>query len=583
MTKTRISGIRKPINLLLFVSIFATLAGFPLPASAYSPETEALLCRLDSVLARPEIWDSMKRHRISELHKKESQARSIEEKYWSNKNLFEEYSVFNADSAMTYANRNYEIARQLGDEARQIEWDINRSFVLSATGLLKEAQDAINNFKPENVPADLRAPYYNQLAYLYSHYGQYIGDDRTSSVDYYIQSRAFQDSTLTYATKNDPLYLWYKAWVALNGSDSDREKMIATLKADVDSAKMDSRTDAMKAYALARLYERQGDVDNRVKYLAISAICDTKIANKDIGSLEELGKLMLADDNIDRAYLYVNYCQQQAQSFHNRVRAYTLSNAEKQIREEYGKRDSSQRARLHIYLVVLVILITILIITLLIIAHKNRRLNDSRKRLSNVNAELKTSLQELTALRESQEATNRRLKEMNTELSDVNNQLKESNLIKEEYVGQMFSICSDYINKLEAFRKDVSRKLKVGQLEALHKTVDSSSMVQAELKEFYHSFDTIFLNLFPDFVKDFNKLLRPDEQLTLGEGELLNTPLRIYALVRLGITDSVKIAALLHCSAQTVYNNRLRIRNKAAIPKETFAETVRTLGKHQPI
>lgn len=568
-------------RLIISVLLFSTLAGTPLPVSARNSETEDLLCKLDSVLEHSEVWDGIKRHRIAELHKKERQARSIEEKYWSNKNLYQEYAVYNADSAMVYANRNHEIARQLGDESRQTEWDINRSFVLSVSGLLKEAQDAIENVQSDRVPADLKAEYYNQLAYLYSHFGQYLGEDRTSSVDYYIQSRAYQDSTYLHASQTDPLYLWYKAWAKLYSSGDERKEMISVLKADVDTSKMDSRNDAMKAYALSRLYEREGDVENRVKYLALSSICDVRTANKDIASLEELGKMMLSEGEIDRAYAYVNYCQQQAENYNNRVRALTLANAEKNIRAEYGKRDISQRRRMHVYLVILATLLVILIIAVAIIVRKNSRLNKSQLNLSRLNRELKENISELTLLRESEEANNRRLKEMNTELSNVNNQLKESNLIKEEYVGQMFSICSDYINKLEALRKEVSRKLKAGQIDALHKTVDSSSMVQAELKEFYHSFDTIFLNLFPDFVKDFNKLLRPEEQITLGEGELLNTPLRIYALVRLGITDSVKIAALLHCSAQTVYNNRLRIRNKASIPRETFAETVRTLGKHQ--
>lgn len=567
-------------RLFLLLAIPA-LAGIILPVSAHNADTEAVLRQLDAVLENHDEWEGIKRHRLSELHKKAAQARSIEERYWSNKNLFEEYSVYNADSAMTYANRNHDIALALGDVSRRIEWDINRSFILSVTGLLKEAQDVIDGIDISDIPDDLMAEYYNQMAYLYSHYGQYLGQDRTASTDYYIQSRAYQDSTLLHASVGDPLYLWYRAWVTLNSSPTERKDMIAVLKADVDSAAMDSRTDAMKAYVLARLYEKEEDVENRIKYLAISAICDTKIANKDIASLEELGKLMLAEDNIDRAYAYVNYCQQQAQSFHNRVRAFTLANLEKNIRETYGRRDVSQRMRLHVYLVILGVLSLVLIVAILIIVRKNKRLNESQARLSRLNHELKENVAELTTLRETQDGTNRRLKEINSELSSVNMQLKESNLIKEEYVGQMFSICSDYINKLEAFRKEVSRKLKTGQIEALHKTVDSPTMVQSELKEFYHSFDTIFLNLFPDFVKEFNKLLRPEEQIILNEGELLNTPLRIYALVRLGITDSVKIAALLHCSAQTVYNNRLRIRNKACIPKEHFAETVRTLGKFE--
>lgn len=338
----------------------------------------------------------------------------------------------------------------------------------------------------------------------------------------------------------------------------------------------------MNAYVLSRLYEKQDDTDNRIRYLAISAICDVMTANKDIASLQELGRLMLNRGDIDRASSYVSFCQRQAQDYHNRVRAFTLANLEKQIREEYGKRDSSQRLTMHLYLWILGALLLLMVAGIIVIIMKNRKLNDSRIRLSNLNKEMEGNIAELTSLREAQYDANTKLQEMNVELLNVNRQLRDSNIIKEEYVGQMFYICSDYINKLEAFRKDVSRKLKVGHLDALKDLVESSSMVQNELKEFYRSFDTIFLNLFPDFVANFNKLLRPDEQIVLSEGELLNTPLRIYALVRLGITDSVKIAALLHCSSQTVYNNRLRIRNKAIIPKDKFAETVRNLGESTP-
>ena len=109
----------------------------------------------------------------------------------------------------------------------------------------------------------------------------------------------------------------------------------------------------------------------------------------------------------------------------------------------------------------------------------------------------------------------------------------------------------------------------------------TASMAQKELKEFYHNFDAIFLHVYPDFVSDFNNLLHPDERIVVKEGDLLNTDLRIYALVRLGISDSVKIAEFLHCSPQTVYNIRLKTRNKAVIPKEEFAKVVSSLGKMQ--
>ena len=176
---------------------------------------------------------------------------------------------------------------------------------------------------------------------------------------------------------------------------------------------------------------------------------------------------------------------------------------------------------------------------------------------------------------------NGELSEINEKLKVSNDELLESNYVKEEYIGYVFSICSSYITKLEEYRKNISRKLKAGQIDDIISLTSSTTMVQSELKEFYHSFDAIFLHVYPNFVEDFNTLLRPEERIVLKEGELLNTELRIYALVRLGINDSVKIAEFLHCSPQTVYNNRLRTRNKGIIPKEEFAEKVRSLGKMQ--
>ena len=176
---------------------------------------------------------------------------------------------------------------------------------------------------------------------------------------------------------------------------------------------------------------------------------------------------------------------------------------------------------------------------------------------------------------------NKELNNVNSQLKDTNNKLLESNYVKEEYIGYVFSICSNYISKLEEYRKNISRKLKAGQLDEVKTLTSSTTVVQSELKEFYNSFDAIFLHVYPDFVDDFNSLLRPEERVVLKDGELLNTELRIYALVRLGINDSVKIAEFLHCSPQTVYNNRLKTRNKAIIPKEEFADTVRSLGKMQ--
>ena len=569
-----------PCIRMVAVVIVSMLAGIcSRSAFAYTDENEALLSRLDSILENPEVWDGMKRHRIAEIQRRKDKAVTLEEDYWLNKQLYNEYSVYDADSAMTYAVRNLDIARRWGDEDKKMEWNINRSFLLSVTGLLREAQDIVDSIDMNSLPEDLKTKYFNQGAYLYSHFGQYQGDNRLTKTDYYVRSHAYQDSAFRHAPESDPLYLWHKSWAHENIEGEVRDQIKAELIAAVDSSAMDTREDAMKAYALSRIYKREGDRENRLKYLIKAAICDIRISNKDIASLEEIGKMMLEDDNIDRAYTYIDFCQKRAQEYHNRIRALSLAAAEKAIREKYSARDASQRRKLHTALWVLFAVTLILVFAVVMIIQKNKRLVDSRRELESLNRQLSDNVEELTSLREAQEQANHRLKEMNGELTEVNDRLAESNLIKEEYVGQMFSICSEYINKIDSFRKDVARKLKSGQSDALLKSVTSTSMVQSELKEFYRLFDSIFLNIFPNFVNDFNELLRPEERITLAEGDLLNTPLRIYALVRLGINDSVKIAALLHCSSQTVYNNRLRIRNKAVVPKEDFADTVRTIGR----
>jgi len=227
------------------------------------------------------------------------------------------------------------------------------------------------------------------------------------------------------------------------------------------------------------------------------------------------------------------------------------------------------------------IMSVVLLISILFIYVQYRRLVKSRKELDESNRLLNRHVDELSEAHQMLADVNKELSEVNEKLKISNSKLQESNYVKEEYIGYVFSICSSYISKLEEYRKSINRKLKAGKIDDIKSLTSSTTIVQSELKEFYHSFDAIFLHVYPDFVEDFNSLLRPEERVVLKEGELLNTELRIYALVRLGISDSVKIAEFLHCSPQTVYNNRLRTRNKAIIPKEEFAETVRSLGKMQ--
>lgn len=567
---------KRKIIALLFLLMGCTF----LNAAPYSEKIKELLVRLDSLIAQKNTFAMLKEAKIAQLHKLRKDVRTLEERYWLNKNLYDEYCVYNGDSAMNYVAGNLDIVYKQNDKYRQMEWKIKKSFLLAATGLLKEAQDELDGVSGGSLPKELLVDYYGQMLYLYSHFNQYTGSEMGTLHEHYAQlERVYKDSLNMVLTPEDPLFLWYKGQV-VQGTDSMYVFKERLQKGILNSA-FDTRRDAMNAYVLACFYRESDEQENYLTYLIYSAMADVRISNKDIASLEELAGVLFSLGDIDHAYVYMSYCLQNALAYRNRVRVVGISAVQDTIHQIYQERNQRQEARLRMYLVLVSVLSLISLFAFLYIYKQMKRLKQSRQQLNEANNRLNKHVEELSKMHGQVAETNVQLTSLNEQLRDTNNQLRESNYVKEEYIGYVFSICSNYISKLDEYRKNINRKLKANQLEDVKALTDTHSMAQNELKEFYHNFDVIFLHIYPDFVSDFNALLHPDEQIVLKDGELLNTELRIYALVRLGITDSVKIAEFLHYSPQTVYNNRLKTRNKAIIPREEFAAVVRSLGRAQ--
>lgn len=568
----------------LFGILFWCLA-FPLLAVPYGEDIQKLLARLDALIEQKETFIQQKETKIAQLCQQAVRVRTAEERYWMNKQLYDELFVYNADSAMVYVKQNLDIAAEMKREDWQAEWQIKKAFLLSATGLLKEALDVLEKIDGQQLPPDLQIEYYGQMMYLYSHFGLYSGLGNLSQ-GYYQKESMYKDSIYAVITPENPQYLWYKGWKFLGTADMDA--VADELKRTVDVATQESRHDAMNAYILALLYRESGHTEAYLKYMIYSAMADVRTANRDIASLEEVAKTLFSLGDIDHAYTYINYCLQHAQWYRNRVRVVGISEIQDAIHAAYQERSRSQERRLQLFLVLVSILSVVLLLAIFYIGKQMKRLTRSRAALNRMNHLLNQHVDELSLAHDrlgeangALQALNDRLQEVNLQLKEANSRLRESNYVKEEYIGYVFSLCSNYISKLDAFRKNLHRKLKANQFEEAQALTHTPTLAQNELKEFYHNFDAIFLHVYPDFVNDFNALLQPEERIVLKEGELLNTELRIYALVRLGINDSVKIAEFLHCSPQTVYNNRLKTRNKALIPKEEFTQTVRSLGKMQ--
>jgi len=545
-------------------------------AESVEKEIPQLLATLDSILVQTGELASQKELKIAQLKKKLSNAANFEEEFWINKMLYDESFVFNADSAMKYVDRNIQIATELKKKDWQDEWLINRSFMFAATGLLKEAGEVLEKVDSTSLSDGLKLSYYYQRSYLYSHLGQYMGDQKQVNNKYYNEFENANKHMLALVRPKDPLYWWC---VASCNELSPEDSLFSALENVVLSSHHNTRLDAMNAYGLSNMYKRLGDKEKTMIYLIYSAMADLRVCNRDIASLQELSSLLYDAGDIDRAYAYMNYCLKAALLYPNRVRIINISTELDKIYANYQQRDIRWRNSLQNYLYVVTFFSIILVLTLIGLYRQTKKLRKSRTELDSANHSLNQHVVELSQMHKQLALANQELQNLNELLRSANQKLQESNDVKEEYIGYVFSICSNYISKLDEYRKNINRKLKTGQFEEARQLTDNSSLTQNELKDFYANFDAIFLRVYPDFVADLNSLLRPEEQILLKDASELNTEVRIYALVRLGINDSVKIADFLHCSPQTVYNHRLRMRNKAIIPKDKFAEAVRLLGR----
>lgn len=542
-------------------------------------ENRKLLHSLDSLLEQQDLFVRVKEERIKQLKMQYSRVKDVKELYAMNRMVYLEYRVYDADSALHYINKNIQLAQQTNNRTWEVVSLLEQSFVLTSSGLLTEALKAVSDIQPEELPQNLRSEYFGRLCTLYSRLRDYSSENSQLSEHYNNLQKAFRDSVYLTATPDELRYWNCRAWLYMGTPEIEPVKQ--AFEENKQTLSNDSRKYSIATYNLSAIYRSENNESKYLENLILSAMADIRSVNGDIGSLQEIAEYLFKHGEIDRAYNYILYCSQKAMLFHNRVRIVKMSHLQNQIYKAYQEQSRTQQKRLQASLIAVSFLFLVLIGAFLFIRKQMRRLKEANLKLDSTNQKLSVNMDALSTAHQRLEEVNIQLKDLNTQLQEVNDQLRESNYVKEEYIGYVFNICSTYISKLEEFRRNINRKLKVGQIEDVKAMTDSSATASNELKEFYQNFDTIFLHLYPDFVGDFNALLLPEERIELKEGELLNTELRIHALIRLGITDSVKIADFLHCSAQTVYNNRLRTRNKSIIPKEDFINAVKKLGKYK--
>ncbi|NDV69390.1 DUF6377 domain-containing protein [Dysgonomonas sp. 25] len=548
----------RKILIILLLCLVPTVTVFS--SNISDNQLDSLLKVLDKTIEERAAYTAQKKAIIQDLENRAHQAVSDEVRFFIYAQVFDEYKSFQMDSALVIANKRMQLSEDLKHTADadmyKIYGELNQAEVMMVTGMYKEALEILNQQDRSKYKRNDEQSYLYHLYHsLYMLMAQYSFSEKERK-EYLKLEYQYKDSILSTIDPDNIGYQQVLSSKLMMSGHCDEALELATLVYSTNQN--DSRTVGMISYTISQIYAAKGDSLNQKKYLAISAINDLRCGVKEYMSLPELAALIYADGDISRSYNYMKCSLEDAIFCKARLRTLEISRMLPIINAAYDMKVKQEWNNLIILLIIIITLVVVLVISLLYIYKK---------------------LKELAATRRSLRETNKDLKQINEDLNDLNKKLSESDHVKEEYIGYVFTMCSSYIDKLDDFRKRVNRKIKANQTDELLKQTSSASFVGDELKEFYKSFDTIFLNIYPDFIEEFNSLLCDDEHVTPKDGELLSPELRIYALVKLGISDSVKIASFLHYSTQTVYNYRLKIRNKAKVDKSNFPEAVRQIGQ----
>lgn len=529
------------------------LLGNPIHAS---DSTDTILDKLNDALRNKQRYVELKEERILNFKKIKSDDLTKEQEYNYNKALYTEYQKFNSDSAIFYVRKNLKIAEELQNKDLSNLAKIQLVTLYSSSGKYRESEALIKSIDKKTLSKALLSNYYVAYREFYEHYAA-----NSYSVEYMQQIQKYRDSLLMVL---DPSTLNYKINKIQQVMYLKMDAAEKQLKDLLENSKEDNPQYAMITYLLGSIYERSNQLELRKKYYALSATSDLKNANKDNASLQELALVFYEIGDVDMAYKLTQSAIEDALYCNVQFRTLLMSEVYSIINTVYLEKEAKRKTELQLYLLCISLLSAFLIVAVIYVYKQ-------MKKVSRIRGELYETSQKLAVL-------NKDITETNYQLQERNAQLSESNHIKEEYIAHFFSLCSTYINKLENYRIILNKKATAKQFDEIYKMLKSTTLVDNELEELYKNFDIIFLNLYPTFVKNFNELLIKEEQIVLKQGELLNTELRIFALIRLGITDSVKIAAFLRYSLSTIYNYRTRARNKAAVSRNDFEEMVMKIG-----
>lgn len=561
--------------LLLCCAVAASASPKP-----YSNETAQLLEKLDHLIDHKEQYQQQREARIDSL--KHLAIRPTDKNRAEHMlQIFDSYSHYQVDSAQAWLNRLQALPEAQTDKTLAERLRICQGEVLTISGLYAEAERVMRQTDRAVVNASqplLLLDYYRAQRTLYgwmSDYTHWTPANKSLAE----RTQCYRDSILSIEQPGLSYDLVAADKAVVNGHPSQAVGILLPYLSKAESA-----DDPYLNFILAQAYHALGMHDNCIKHLALTAIADFERGITEYQALQMLAQALFAQGEVERPYHYLICAMEDANFCRAKLRAVETSSIFPIINKAYKHFEQERTQTRTKFIYILATLLLLLLAAVIYLRIQMRRLRAVRLMQSTTNAQLKEANQKLTAINQKMAETNKDIREANeklhatnAELQDTYTRLRMTDKVKEEYIARYLNRCRDYMDELEENRRRSLRQLKEHKTEELLKSLKSDTHAKEEQDRFYADFDAAFLTLYPDFIEHINALLPDEDKIKVKSTNRLTTELRIFALIRLGVTDTNRIAHFLNCSTNTIYCYRSKLRNRIDAHGTEFEEIFKDL------
>lgn len=531
-------------------------------------KTQQLRQKLDNLLEQRKALIDNKNKDINRLKKNLTTSENTLKRLQTYEQLFEEYYVFQFDSAMTYLNKGIKLAKETQNTYYYNSNTISKAELLSIGGLYSEAIHEIEQVDTTGLDKAQHFEYYFSLFRIHTYWADFC-NDKTYTPTHRLKAQEYLKKAMPFCDETDKTYEYYLGEYAvfvLNNPQTARAHYVKAIK----QLPQNSRFYAMSCFALSGSYGNEGNTEKQEEFLLLSSIADIENCTMENFALQNLAMYIFEHnkDELDLAQQYIQTALEDAHFYNNRLRIIEISSKLPVIVSSY-QQTLNQRNKVQMTAIIVISLLLLFLLSAVFYIVKQT------KRLSLQQQELQKNNNQLSEL-------NTQQKELNTQLHDLNALLVDTNRKRERLAKLYIDLCAKYIARLKKQQTLVKRKIKANQITELLSQLSSERLSEEDAATFLSRFDKAFLDLYPDFTDELNSLLLPEGQIQNKSTDELTTEQRIMALIRLGVKESAEIADLLFYSPQTIYNYRSVLKGKA-INKETFEEEVmklcRVIGK----